>query len=374
MSDIIFLIGTRPELIKVAPVIKQFKINGVKNYCVVNLGQHKELLKDLWQNFNINPYVDLKIMEQASNLSELTSAAISKLNNFILELPDKPKLLFAQGDTTSVMSASLVAFYNQIPFAHLEAGLRTYDMYQPYPEEFNRRAISLLATLHFTPTNRASENLEKECVPNDQIFMVGNTIVDALEDIKNSDKFKVVTYEDPKIQKAVANSDEIVLITIHRRENQNNNLLEVIAAIEILAKENVKTKFILPVHKNPNIKDIILNSSLNKINNVLLTEPLDYLHLLKLISKSKIILSDSGGIQEEAPSFKVPLLILRDKTERPEAVELGYSKLIGCNKKKIIDAFYNFSPIFDENSINPYGDGKSSNKIYEIIKNQILFK
>lgn len=371
MSDIIFLIGTRPELIKVAPVIKQFKNNGEKNYYVVNLGQHKELLKGHWQNFNIKPDVDLKIMEQTSNLSELTSVAINELNNYLLKLPDKPKLLFAQGDTTSVMTAAMVAFYNNIPFAHLEAGLRTYDMYKPYPEEFNRRVISLLATLHFAPTKLAKENLIREGVPKDKIFMVGNTIVDALEEIKNSAQFKNVIFNDARIQKTVTSSDEIVLITIHRRENQNNNLLEVISAIEILAKENVNIKFILPVHKNPNVKNIILNSGLKKINNVLLTAPLDYLQLLKLISKSKIIFSDSGGIQEEAPSFKVALLILRDKTERPEAVELGYSKLIGCTKEKIIDSFYNFRPSFASNTINPYGDGKAAQRIYKIITDSL---
>jgi UDP-N-acetylglucosamine 2-epimerase (non-hydrolysing) len=369
--EILVIIGTRPELIKIAPIILELKKRGNSNYKIINTGQHKELLVKYWKAFNFRADYDLNIISPGQDLASLTIKALGGLNDLIKSLVvknEKPKLIIAQGDTTTVMAASIISFYHGIKFFHIEAGLRSNDLQHPFPEEFNRKVASIVATHHLAPTENSKNNLLLEYYNEETISVVGNTVIDSIEIIKNSPTFEELIFNDSKINKIVQQNSKVVLITCHRRENQNENLQNLIAAIAQLAEENLDLTFIWPVHANPNIKEYVLNSILADLNNVILTEALEYMEILKLMESCKIILTDSGGIQEEAPSFNVPVLILRDKTERPEAVDLGYSKLVGCNKELILESFYNFSPIFGIQAANPYGDGKSAKKIVDLVE------
>ncbi|HMN26266.1 MAG TPA: UDP-N-acetylglucosamine 2-epimerase (non-hydrolyzing) [Ignavibacteriaceae bacterium] len=368
MSKILFIVGTRPELIKVAPVIQEFKSNSFKDFLIVNTGQHKELLENQWQIFNIKPDFNLDILKKNNSLSGLTINAIKKLDNLILDLKKAkkfPKVIFAQGDTTSVMAASIVSFYHKIKFAHLEAGLRTYDMFNPFPEEMNRRVASIISNYNFVPTELAKENLIREGVNPKSIYLVGNTVVDALKFITKTKIFNSLVFSDKRIESLMNSKKRIVLVTFHRREN-HNNLFELIRAIDYLAK-NKDYNFIWPVHKNPNIRKPILASSLKSNKNILLTEPLNYFELIKIMSKSTLIITDSGGIQEEAPSFSVPVIVLRKVTERPEGLNLHFSKLVNCYYEAIIKTVGNLNLSLDKNVKNPYGDGKAAKRIYKIL-------
>ncbi len=368
--DILLVIGTRPELIKVAPVVIKLKDNKNYNFKVVNTGQHKELLNKYWKAFNFEPDYNLDIITKGQDLSNLTIKAIGRFNDLInqlIEKNEKPSVILAQGDTTTVMATSMVAFYHGIKFFHLEAGLRSFDLQQPFPEEFNRKVASIVATHHLAPTETAKKNLLNEKIDSEKISIVGNTVIDALNIIQNSGDFKNLVFEDDSINLKIKKYNQVVLITCHRRENQNQNLQNLIYAINKLATENQHLLFIWPVHANPNIKNYVLNSNLANLENVILSEALEYMEILKIMQNCKIILTDSGGIQEEAPSFKVPVLVLREKTERPEAVELGFSKLVGCDIDLIIDNFYNFNPDFSNMTQSPYGDGKSAEKIVSLI-------
>lgn len=365
---LLIVIGTRPELIKVAPVIMELKRRNIRDYKIVNTGQHKELLDPYWKIFDITPDYNLNIISPNQDLATLTSKALLSINNLIKDLDSKgkkPSYILAQGDTTTVMASSMAAFYNNITFFHLEAGLRSYNLSHPFPEEFNRKVAGIVANIHFSPTEGAKNNLIKEGTIESKIKVVGNTVVDALNYITNSEDFAKVNFTDHRINDCIRDVKEIVLITVHRRENQNKNLENLIFAVNKLSIDNPHTCFIWPVHSNPKVKVPVLNSNLSKLNNVILTAPLNYLELLKLISLSKIIFTDSGGIQEEAPSFKKPVLVLREVTERPEAVDLGLSKLVGCDPDSIINGFYNFYPDYG-NVANPYGDGESAIKIVNV--------
>jgi UDP-N-acetylglucosamine 2-epimerase len=378
LHKLLIIIGTRPELIKVAPVIMELKKRNIFNYKIVNTGQHKELLDPYWKVFDITPDYDLNIISPNQDLARLTSRALLSINDLIKELHnkgEKPLYILAQGDTTTVMASSVAAFYNNIMFLHLEAGLRSYNLQHPYPEEFNRRIAGIVADIHFSPTKSAKNNLIREGIIESKIEVVGNTVVDALNYITNSDRFTKVIFSDHRINDCIGKGKQVVLITVHRRENQNKNLENLIFALKKLCTDNPDICFIWPVHSNPKVKLPVLNSDLSKLSNVILTDPLSYLELLKLISLSKIIFTDSGGIQEEAPSFKKPVLILREVTERPEAVDLGLSRLVGCDPDLIINEFYNFHPDY-RNIPNPYGDGCAAERIVNayLKKDSILFK
>lgn len=364
---LLIVIGTRPELIKTAPVIMELQKRKIRDFKVVNTGQHKELLDPYWKIFNITPDYDLNIISPNQDLASLTSKALLSVNGLIKDLEskdEKPIGILAQGDTTTVMASSMAAFYNDISFLHLEAGLRSYNLKHPYPEEFNRKVAGIVADIHFAPTEGAKKNLIKEGIKESAIKVVGNTVVDALNYITQSAEFANVVFTDQRINECLPVAKKIVLITVHRRENQNKNLENLIDSISKLSADNPDTFFVWPVHSNPKVKTPVLSSALSKRENIILTAPLNYLELLKLISLSTIIFTDSGGIQEEAPSFKKPVLVLREVTERPEAVNLGLSKLIGCDPEAIINGFYNFYP--DHGNIaNPYGDGSSAIKIVD---------
>ena len=364
-KKLLFIIGTRPELIKVFPIVRYLKSIGNNSFKVVSTGQHKELLQPYWKVFNMVPDYELNIIKKGQNLSSLTVRAISAIDGLISKnnFSFKPDVIIAQGDTTTVMAASIVSFYNNIKFAHIEAGLRSGDLYNPFPEELNRKIAGLTAHYHFAPTKMAMNNLLKENINRDNIHVVGNTVVDTLYYFLKSGILKGHEFICDELRGI---KNQFVLITCHRREN-HTHLEELIESIHELSVENNELTFIWPVHPNPAVKNRIFESNLAKKSNVKLIPPLEYLDLLKVISQSRIVISDSGGIQEEAPSFNVPVLILREKTERPEAVEMGYSLLVGMNKNRIKKGFYDFKIKNNDKQPNPYGDGNSSERIIKII-------
>ncbi len=371
-SKILFVIGTRPELIKVAPIILAFQNNNNKDKIkVLFTAQHKDILKQYSRIFGIEPDYELNFMNRGQSLGMLTSRAFSQTDEFFKNLKEKgelPEYVVVQGDTTTVFSVGVSAFYYGIKVAHVEAGLRTNDLDNPFPEEFNRRAVSIFADINFAPTELSAKNLYKEGVKKETVQIVGNTVVDALLYIKNSKTFKDNKFIETKLNNAALQKGKVVLITFHRRENQNNNLLELISAVTDLSKTYQDTTFIWTVHPNPKIKNIVFNSELSKQKNILLVPPLEYIDILKIMNISKVILSDSGGIQEEAPSFGVPVIVLRKTTERPEGVITKKVFLTDVVHGEIIDKFtslYNHYASIDKK--NPYGDGKSSIRIMNIL-------
>ncbi len=368
MSKILFVIGTRPELIKVAPIIIAFRNRGNKeNIKILFTSQHKDILNQYSKIFGINADYELDFMNKGQSLGMLTSRAFSQTDEFFEKMKAKnelPEYVVVQGDTTTVFSVGVIAFYHGIKVAHIEAGLRTYDLQNPFPEEFNRRAVSIFADINFAPTKLSAENLIKEGVAKDKIKIVGNTVIDALQFIRKSKAFTESIFIQPKLNKAKLIKGKVVLITFHRRENQNNNLQELIKAIRLLAKKYPDTYFVWTLHPNPKIKENVLKSDLSDKENVILVPPLDYLEILKLMSLSKIILSDSGGIQEEAPSFGVPVLVLRKVTERPEGVIAKKVFLTDLVSQIIFDKFNDvYNNYVPSDAKNPYGDGKSSERI-----------
>jgi UDP-N-acetylglucosamine 2-epimerase len=367
MSKISFIVGTRPELIKMAPVILELQARKSINFDIVNTGQHQDLLDPYWSTFNLEPTHVLDVMRPSQNLSSLTSRAILEIQSYLDNEKVKPSVIMAQGDTTTVMAASLVSFYNKIKFVHLEAGLRSFDFENPFPEEFNRRVAAIAAVMHFCPTEIAVQNLLNEGIEKDKLLEVGNTVIDALNYINTSNALSSTNYFNSELSK-IEDYDKTVLVTCHRRENQGENLKQIIKAIGRLADDNGDIIFTWAIHPNPNVKNIVLSSELKDKANVLLLPPLQYLDLIKIMEKAVCIISDSGGIQEEAPSFKAPVIVLREKTERPEGVNQGIAFLVGASYDKIIQKFQeviNHEFSFEEG--NPYGDGLASKRVVDTL-------
>lgn len=367
-KKIAVIFGTRPEAIKLAPVILMLRQQPEFECKVCVTAQHREMLDQVLEVFDIMPDIDLNLMQPNQNLADLTAKAIKALNRFVEK--EKPDMVLVQGDTATVFCATLAAFYNKVPVGHVEAGLRTGNLYSPWPEEANRVMTSHLAALHFAPTEISRQNLLKEGIPFKKIFVTGNTVIDslfiALEKIKSSPP------EIPGISNDVLSSWEgkpLVLITGHRRESFGPGFESICLAIAELAGMFPQTQFVYPVHLNPNVRNPVRRIlGITKHKNIHLIEPLPYLPFVLLMARSKLILTDSGGIQEEAPSLGRPVLVMRDTTERPEAVQAGTAKLVGTSKEKIIDNV--FALMTDEsayavmaNSENPYGDGKATNRI-----------
>lgn len=365
---ITFIIGTRPELIKVAPIIWAMKNKGV-NFDIVNTAQHKDLLEPYWKTFDIVPTHILDVMVSGQNLASLTARAINQIQNYLDAVEVKPTIISAQGDTTTVMASAMVSFYNRIKFAHIEAGLRSFDFENPFPEEYNRRIASIAADFHFCPTKVSENNLLNEGVSKDNIFVVGNTVVDSLSEISKSDAFNQASWINTQLA-TIGSYERSVLITCHRRENHGKNLIEIIESIAELAKSNKSTYFVWPLHPNPNVRQTVLDSDLSQLENVLLTDPLEYLDILRLLNMVFCAISDSGGIQEEAPSFNTPILVLRETTERPEGITSGVAFLVGANKNEIIEKFNELKQQSISFCSNPYGDGKSSKRIVDILLNK----
>ncbi|MBK9206883.1 MAG: UDP-N-acetylglucosamine 2-epimerase (non-hydrolyzing) [Anaerolineales bacterium] len=367
LLKVLTIFGTRPEAIKMAPVIRQLKSRPERfdvQVCVT--AQHREMLDQVLQLFNIQPDIDLNIMKPNQSLADLTSAIFSRLDVVVRDF--RPDWVLAQGDTTTVMVAALLAFYNRSRFGHVEAGLRTGDKWQPFPEEINRKVAGVVADLHFAPTEWSKKNLLLENVPASNILVTGNPVIDALQWVAKQ------PYLDSELEKiglpknVLDGKRRIVLITAHRRENFGEPLNEVFSAIQELAeiyKDDMY--FIYPVHMNPNVSEPA-HRLLGNIPNVILLPPLDYLPLVHILKRSALVLTDSGGLQEEAPGLGVPVLVLRDVTERPEGVDAGTVRLVGTDRQKIISTASLLLNDFGEHqkmarAVNPYGDGHASERI-----------
>ena len=368
MKKILLIFGTRPEAIKMAPVIK--KLQEKESFCVkvCVTAQHRQMLDQVLNIFGISPDFDLNIMEDNQNLFKLTAGILLKIREVIGIV--KPDIVLVQGDTTTTFISSLAAFYNKVKIGHIEAGLRTGHKYSPFPEEMNRKLVASLSGLHFAPTERAKQNLVKEGVPNDTIFVTGNTDIDALlmtvKKIKNKEIHSSIC-EELKLK-----SDKIILVTAHRRESFGEGFNNISSALAEIVSNNPDVEIVYPVHLNPNVQKPVKRFLIRK-ERVHLIKPLDYVDFVTLMNRSYLILTDSGGIQEEAPSLGKPVLVLREFTERIEAIEMGTAKLVGVNKNNIIketEVLLKNKEEYDKmaKSINPYGDGKAAERIIEILK------
>jgi UDP-N-acetylglucosamine 2-epimerase (non-hydrolysing) len=374
MKKVFFVFGTRPEAIKMAPVIKLFQDNAFFEVKVCVTGQHREMLKQVLDVFEITPDFDLELMSANQSLATFTSLAVEKLDRLVSS--QKPDLILAQGDTTSVFCTALVAFYNKVPLGHIEAGLRTGNLLSPWPEEANRVLTSHLTTLHFAPTDLAKQNLIKAQIPEKFIFKTGNTVVDAfLQAYKITKNRKTEIEELPDfLQPNNSSSDKkMILLTSHRRENFGKGLENIFYAVSKLANKFPDIHFVYPVHLNPNVQEPAYRILGKDISNIHLIKPQSYLKFVALLARSYLILTDSGGVQEEAPSIGKPVLVMRDTTERPEGVHAGTSRLVGTNKETIINHVSQLltnTNKYNEMShaVNPYGDGKASERIHNACK------
>jgi len=363
-KKLLFIFGTRPEAIKMAPLIKEFKKYFEFEVKVLVTAQHRQMLDQVLRIFDIKPDYDLNLMKSNQDLYDITSYVLLGLRDILKSY--KPDLVFVHGDTTTTFAASLASFYQKIPVAHIEAGLRTYDIYSPYPEEINRQLTSRIANYHFAPTELAKNNLINEGISKERIFVTGNTVIDALFEILSKIKNEQISIDGYEI-----NNRKYILVTGHRRENFGIGFLNICEALKEVAISNPEIDIVYPVHLNPHVQKPVY-SILGQIKNIYLIKPLDYISFVYLMSKSYIILTDSGGVQEEAPSLGKPVLVMRNTTERPEAIEAGTVKLVGTNKDSIeieINKLIRNKKAYVEMSKanNPYGDGKSCERIVKAI-------
>ena len=360
MYSVLICFGTRPEAIKMCPVIKELERRNIKTIICVT-GQHREMLDQVLDVFRIKPDYDLSIMKPGQSLFEVTTSVLDGLKN-ILNIV-KPDMVLVHGDTTTTFAASLACYYYKIPVGHIEAGLRTYDIYSPYPEEFNRQATGIIAQYHFAPTVLAKENLVKEGKNPDNIFVTGNTAIDALKTTVRG------TYKS-EYSKWIGN-DKLILITAHRRENLGEPMHGMFRAIKRVLSEHEDVKAIYPIHMNPVVRKIA-EDELHSVERIKIIEPLDAIEFHNLMSKSYLILTDSGGIQEEAPSLGVPVLVMRNVTERPEGIEAGTLKLVGTEENSIYESFsklLNDKELYESmaKAKNPYGDGNAAKRIVDVL-------
>ena len=363
---IMTVFGTRPEAIKMAPVVQALQESDRFEVVVAVTAQHREMLDQVLRLFEIEPKHDLDIMAADQTLFDVTSRSILGLNE-VLTL-EKPDMVLVHGDTTTTFAGALASFYHQILVGHVEAGLRTGDKYSPYPEEMNRKLTGVLTDLHFAPTETAKENLLKEGVPAERIMVTGNTVVDALlKTVKQG-----YTFDDPALNQALESEKRIILVTTHRRENLGEPMRQVYRALRDILEAHPDTVAVFPVHKNPKVRDVV-EAELGGHDRVVLIEPLDYEPFANLLNHSALILTDSGGIQEEAPSLGKPVLVLRNTTERPEAVGAGTVRLVGTDQDTVYQAAHEL--LSDEKAYlamstasNPYGDGTAAIQIVEAIE------
>lgn len=380
---IMLVFGTRPEAIKMAPLVKEFQKYPEKFETLVCVtGQHREMLDQVLHIFEITPDYDLNIMKQGQDLYDVTARVLVGMRDVLRE--SNPDVVLVHGDTTTSTAAALAAFYQQIPVGHVEAGLRTHNIYSPWPEEMNRQITGRIATYHFSPTPLSKHNLLAEGVNEEKIHVTGNTVIDALymvvDKIKN-DKSLDTELENILRQsgydvKRLNNGKKLVLITGHRRENFGDGFINMCTAIKDLTQKYPDVDFVYPMHLNPNVRKPIhevFGEDLSNLGNMFFIEPLEYLSFVYLMEKSNIVLTDSGGIQEEAPGLGKPVLVMRDTTERPEALEAGTVKLVGTNYDKIVNEV---SALLDNNeyyekmskAVNPYGDGLACSRIIDEFK------
>ena len=381
-KKIMLVFGTRPEAIKMAPLVKEFQKYPDKFKTIVCVtGQHREMLDQVLHIFEIVPDYDLNIMKQGQDLYDVTSRVLLGMRDVLKEV--QPDIVLVHGDTTTSTAAALAAFYQQIPVGHVEAGLRTHNIYSPWPEEMNRQLTGRIATYHFAPTPLSKQNLLAENVKPEQIAVTGNTVIDALYLVV--DKIKSNKELDKELEEILLRSgydvnrlsDEkkMVLITGHRRENFGDGFISICKAIQTLTQKYPDVDFVYPMHLNPNVRKPIhevFGEDLSHLGNMFFIEPLEYLSFVYLMEKSSIVLTDSGGIQEEAPGLGKPVLVMRDTTERPEALEAGTVKLVGTDFDKIVNevsALLENRECYERMSkaVNPYGDGKACKRIVEIL-------
>lgn len=383
MKKLLLVFGTRPEAIKMAPLVLSLKQRpDIFETAVCVTGQHREMLDQVLQIFDIKPDYDLNIMQHGQDLYDITSRVLLGMRNILSQ--EKPDIVFVHGDTTTSMAAALAAFYQQIPVAHVEAGLRTGNIYSPWPEEMNRQITGRIATFNFAPTALSKENLMREHVDERSIVVTGNTVIDALQMVVDriqndpllekqlSEKLMAVGYDVRRLQKG----RRLVLITGHRRENFGEGFIHICEAIRDLSVKYPEVDFVYPMHLNPNVRRPIhevFGEDLSNSGNMFFIEPLEYLEFVYLMEKSHIVLTDSGGIQEEAPGLGKPVLVMRDTTERPEALEAGTVKLVGTDYQLIVNELsllLDNKDIYQKMSlaVNPYGDGKACERIVEFIK------
>lgn len=382
MKKILLTFGTRPEAIKMAPLILELNKHRDKVKTIVCVtGQHREMLDQVLSIFKIKPDYDLNIMKKGQDLYDITSKVLLGLRDIFKQT--QPDIVLVHGDTTTSMAAALAAYYQQIPVGHVEAGLRTYNIYSPWPEEINRQLIGRISNYNFSPTSTSSANLVNEGVNEETIYITGNTVIDSLYWVVNKIKFdeqlnielkdeiKTFGYDIDRLQ----GNRRMVLITGHRRENLGDGFIHIAQAIQKLSTQFPDVDFVYPMHLNPNVRKSIyevLGNDLLHFSNMFFIEPLEYLSFIYMMEKADLVLTDSGGIQEEAPSLKKPVLVMRDTTERPEAVEAGTVILVGTDKEKIVS---NVSKLLTNHNhyqqmakaINPYGDGKACERIVNIL-------
>lgn len=378
MKKIMLVFGTRPEAIKMAPLVKEFQKYPEKFEIVVCVtGQHRQMLDQVLDIFDIKPDYDLNIMKQGQDLYDITARVLTGMRDVLSET--KPDVVLVHGDTTTSTATAIAAFYQRIPVGHVEAGLRTHNIYSPWPEEMNRQITGRIAQFNFAPTQLSHDNLVKEAVADDKIVITGNTVIDALywvvdkirTDSKLNDSLvaRLVTagYDVARL----ADGRKMVLITGHRRENFGDGFINMCRAIKTLSEKYSNVDFVYPMHLNPNVRQPIhevFGERLDNFGNMFFIEPLEYLSFVFLMEKSNIVLTDSGGIQEEAPGLGKPVLVMRDTTERPEALEAGTVKLVGTDYNKIVDevsALLDNTAYYNEMSqaVNPYGDGNACARI-----------
>ena len=358
--------GTRPDAIKMSPVILELQRFPEKVTVVVAVtGQHRELLHQVLDVFQIKPRYDLDIMRVKQSLSEITTRSLEGLERIILK--EQPDIVLAQGDTTTTFTATLAAFYNKVAIGHVEAGLRTDNKYDPFPEEMNRRLTTVLADLHFAPTPAARENLLAEGVPSRKIYVTGNTVIDALLMVAE----RPWTFDDPVLVNIGSDGRRMILVTAHRRENWGDPMARICRAIKDIVESFPDTRVVFAVHKNPVVRDVVL-PALRGLERVHLIEPPDYVPFVHLLKKAYLILTDSGGVQEEAPALGKPVIVMRRTTERPEGVEVGTAVLAGTDSEGIFRAAAELLTEQDKynsmaRAINPYGDGRASARIREAL-------
>lgn len=366
VPKVMVVYGTRPEAIKVAPVIKALEADPNLEPIVVVTAQHREMLDQVNQVFDIEPDVDLNLMAHGQTLNSIAGSVISKIDEVLTE--HEPDAVVVQGDTTTVMGAAIAAFNREIPVVHLEAGLRSGDINSPFPEEANRKIVSQIARVHLAPTMVSRSNLLADGVPDENIHVIGNTVIDALQWAVE----RPVVFSTPELQAIESDDRRVLLVTTHRRENLGDNMMNIGKAMRHLATEYSDLLIVWPAHKNPKVRASIA-PQIEDLDNVVSIEPVEYGEFSHLINASDIVLTDSGGIQEEAPSLGKPVLVLRENTERPEAVDAGTVKLIGTATEKIIAEV---SRLLDDkkayrdmaNAVNPYGDGHSAGRSVPILK------
>jgi len=375
MVKVLVVFGTRPEAIKMAPVIKAL-INKVDlKVCVT--AQHREMLDQVLELFEILPDYDLNIMRIGQDLFDVTSNVLIGIKEILKN--ENPDIILVHGDTSTSLAVAMSAFFLKIPVGHVEAGLRTYDINSPFPEELNRQITSKIASLHFAPTENSRQNLLDEKIPDSQIFVTGNTVIDALFSVL--EKARSVNFSDYILNKAPFLNQEndicprIILVTGHRRENFGEGFENICHALHDIANHNPEVQIVYPVHLNPNVLEPV-NRILSNQKNIHLIDPIEYLMFIKLMDLSYLVLTDSGGIQEEAPSLGKPVLVMRDKTERPEAVETGAIKLVGTAKEnivKMVNHLLTNHELYNQmsKSPNPYGDGNASAAICKVLETRV---